>query len=48
MSIKIKSAYHGINILELTNNKSGAFCGMMMADNGAKVINISEIDKDHF
>ena len=48
MSIKVKSAYHGINILELTKSKSGAFCGMMMADNGAEVIKISEIDKDHF
>ena len=46
MNTKIEGAFQGIKVLELTRGKSGAFCGMVLADNGAEVIKVNEIGRD--
>ena len=46
MNTKIEGAFQGIKVLELTRGKSGAFCGMMLADNGAEVIKVNELGWD--
>ena len=46
MNTKIEGAFQGIKVLELTRGKSGAFCGMLLADNGAEVIKVNEIGRD--
>lgn len=42
MNTKIEGAFQGIKVLELTRGKSGAFCGMVLADNGAEVIKVND------
>ena len=46
MNTKIEGAFQGIKVLELTRGKSGAFCGMMLADIGAEVIKVNELGWD--
>ena len=35
------SALNGTLVFDLTETKSGAICGMFLADNGARVIRLS-------
>ena len=46
INTKIEGAFQGIKVLELTRGKSGAFCGMVLADNGAEVIKVNDAGRD--